>query len=215
MVYNDEFSSRLSVASIMRLRADALMALGADTKKPESTAQPCPGGQEPVVVYIGDSGSSSSHHSSQSTAGASGTSHEPCEGLPLATQKKPDRRKRRRFPDMFKGGLFLCAHTCFCVLKMSRHHKATSISSEIDRAVRSLTKQQNQDICINSELCWPRDSKDCCLEMGIDRPILHPPVVNIILPSNNNGVDESRGDFSLSIFFLPLVDFKCSDIQRI
>lgn len=209
MVYNDEFSSRLSVASIMRLRADALMALGADTKKPESTAQQCSGGQEPVVVYIGDSGSSSSHHSSQSTAGASRTSHESCEGLPLSTQKQPDRRKRRRFPDMFKGGLFLCAHTCFCVLKMSRHHKATSISSEIDRAVRSLTKQQNQDIYINSEFCWPRDCKDCCLEMGIDRPILHPPVVNSILPCNNN-----RGDFSLSNLF-PLVDIKCSHIQRV
>lgn len=97
---------------------------------------------------------------------------------------------------------------------MSRHHKATSISSEIDRAVRSLTKQQNQDIYINSELCWPRDCKDCCLEMGIDRPILHPPVVNTISPSNKNGVDESRGDFSLTNL-LPLVDFTCSDLQRV
>lgn len=31
-----------------------------------------------------------------------------------------------------KGGAFLCAHTCCCMLQMSHHHKVTSMASELD-----------------------------------------------------------------------------------
>lgn len=110
MVYNDEFSSRLSVASIMRLRADALMALGADTKKPESTAQPCPGGQEPVVVYIGDSGSSSSHHSSQSTAELLELPMSLAKGYPWLLRNSQIEEKGVGFQTCLKAG-FSYVHT--------------------------------------------------------------------------------------------------------
>lgn len=169
VVYNDEFSARLSVASIMRLRADALKALAKGTNRDLATVRKVTGhlsgGSEHSHNNFENPGSSPSRSSKNLSNCYSSANQSSGEGLsesrsgrPLARQKRPERRKRRRVPYMLKGGAFLCAHTCFCMFKMSRHHKAGATSTEIEHTALALSVKSNGD---GSAESWPRCQGMC------------------------------------------------------
>lgn len=154
MVYHDEFSSRLSVASIMRLRVNAEEALSNDIKsergkrKPvhlqgrrlpaSSTEKPCTSGDHLSGLCSSDS------YSTTGVALRTDLSSSPTE------KKYSAVRRTQRLPYVLKGGVFLCAHTCFCVLKMSQHHKTTFIP-EGERCVHTSSNQQNSHITSESQ----------------------------------------------------------------
>ncbi|KAG0595205.1 hypothetical protein M758_UG149000 [Ceratodon purpureus] len=119
VVYHDEFSSRLSVASLMRLRVEAEMALS-------------------------DNITSDNHNTVSIALQAESTSS-------LGRKEYSKLRKVQRLPYVLKGGLFLCAHTCFCVFKMPQHHNATALTSEVERRVHSLSNQQNNHTTSKSQ----------------------------------------------------------------
>lgn len=123
----------------MRLRARALQALSEDTELERGN------------VYTGLEGESSSisstdKSSSRFSSMCSSDSHRTLvtgfrtrSPLTLKMKKWSELRKTQRLPYMWKGGVFLCAHTWFCLCKMSQHHKATVISSEVERYIKSMT----------------------------------------------------------------------------
>jgi hypothetical protein len=144
VVCHDEFASRLSVASIMRLRARALQALSDDTKRERA--------QRAYTDLEGELSLTSSTDNSSTASGRflgmfSFDSHSTVDRTlsPLTSRMKKwsELRKIQRLPYMFKGGVFLCAHTCFCMFRMSQHHKATVISSEVKRYVKLMTRLRN------------------------------------------------------------------------
>jgi hypothetical protein len=141
VVYNDEFSSRLSVASMVRLRTNALNALASDSSSRNSSSR-----QHSKVMrnQVEDSSNSSSSSRSgiqeeedamrRSSHGSTvSDSQDSTESGRLQFSHGENRINRKtRFMNRLKGGAFLCAHTCCCMLQMSHHHKVTSMASELD-----------------------------------------------------------------------------------
>jgi hypothetical protein len=182
VVYHDEFSSRLSVASLMRLRADAERALSNSINPPvglqgqrlpvSSIDKPCSSCNPLSGPY------SSDNHSTVDIALRTQSSSSP------GRKEYSDLKKIERLQYILKGGAFLCAHTCFCVFKMSQHHKATALTSEVDDRIRRITSK-SQWQCLGSGH-YERESMTR----------LVPPALHALTGSNE--VTESKGLDSLS-----------------
>ncbi|KAL2613069.1 hypothetical protein R1flu_024761 [Riccia fluitans] len=91
IIYNDEFSSRLSVAAIMRLRAAALQALATDASTDSA-----------LVMKLTKRLFTSSRDSL------------------MGKKSESAQRRRRRVAASLQGGAFLCAHACQCVMHLPR-----------------------------------------------------------------------------------------------
>ena len=184
MVYHDEFSSRLSVASIMRLRANAEIALSEDTKSERVKRRQDLQGQS----LPGSSSDALESHSTIDIARSSGSPSSP------ERKKYSELRKTQRLPYMIKGGVFLCAHTCFCVFKMSQHHKSTAISSEVERCVHTLSSQQSGRIT-SSKSQWQYMGNGNS-EREFTTRLVAPA---LLVLTGSNGVTESKGSDSHSL----------------
>jgi len=128
----------------MRLRARALQALSDDTKRERAQrAYTHLEGERSITSCTDNSSSASGRFSSMFSFDSHSTSDRTLSPLTSGMKKWSELRKIQRLPYMFKGGVFLCAHTCFCMFRMSQHHKATVISSEVERYVKLMTGLRN------------------------------------------------------------------------
>lgn len=108
IIYNDEFSSRLSVTSILRLRAAALAALAADSSTDSAMTSKLARRLLHANKYLW--GTNCKEDSVQTSQSGS-----------MVPRDKNRRHKRRRFKYKIKGGIFLCIHATSCMAKMSNH----------------------------------------------------------------------------------------------
>jgi len=145
VVCHDEFASRLSVASIMRLKAKAPQALSEDTKSERSKRIYMDLKGERSSTSSGEKSSMSNRFSRMFLSNSHSTVDRTRSPLTSRIKKWSELKKIQRLPYMFKGGVFPCAHTCFCMFKMSQHHQATDISSEVERYVKSMTRLRDED----------------------------------------------------------------------
>ncbi|XP_024517197.1 uncharacterized protein LOC9630232 isoform X2 [Selaginella moellendorffii] len=112
VVYNDEFASRMSVASLMRLRAASLRALAADSDTSESA----------VIARVARRLFGSWRRGKASNAGATGKTSN---GGATNEDSNPSpggatQYKRGKCGHKLKGGAFLCYHACHCVMGMPK-----------------------------------------------------------------------------------------------
>ncbi|EFJ11321.1 hypothetical protein SELMODRAFT_126601, partial [Selaginella moellendorffii] len=112
VVYNDEFASRMSVASLMRLRAASLRALAADSDTSESA----------VIARVARRlfgswrrGKASNGVATGKTSNGGATNEDSNPSPGGATQYK-----RGKCGHKLKGGAFLCYHACHCVMGMPK-----------------------------------------------------------------------------------------------
>ncbi|OAE30425.1 hypothetical protein AXG93_3483s1170 [Marchantia polymorpha subsp. ruderalis] len=118
IIYNDEFSSRLSVAAIMRLRAAALQALATDANTDSALVTK-------LTKRLFTSSSSKDTQSGKS---------------------EHSQRRRRRVAHALKGGAFLCAHACRCVVQMPRHSSASpSVGMQLASIVQPFDNHHHFD----------------------------------------------------------------------
>ncbi|XP_043724432.1 uncharacterized protein LOC122671340 isoform X2 [Telopea speciosissima] len=109
ILYNDEFSSRLSVCSILRLRAAAITALSQDSAA--DSAMICNLARR--VLYPNNYCGSEAEPNVLSPSFRPGT---------LTIEENNHMYRRRHLKYTIKGGVFLCIHTIFCMLKMPDYH---------------------------------------------------------------------------------------------
>lgn len=118
VVYNDEFSARLSVNSIIRLRAAAMTALSenssADSAMIHKVVRRILHSNRPQGNGDNDNVSSSSHQPAR-------TVHE--------NSNQRSRRKRIKFN--VKGGVFLCSHALTCLLYMPSHSPCKTMRNDV------------------------------------------------------------------------------------
>lgn len=132
VVNHDEFSSRLSVTSLKRLRTNALRALSDPPSKSEVNKH------------------GKAKNSSLSSANIPSSSC--CPFFEIFSSESHDGNeysklsKTQRLLYMIKGIVFLCVYTRICLFKMSEHHKAIPTSNEIERYKKCLSKQRNSRI---------------------------------------------------------------------
>ncbi|KAF8402224.1 hypothetical protein HHK36_013176 [Tetracentron sinense] len=117
IIYNDEFSARLSVSSILRLRAAAIMALSQDHAA--DSAMICRLARRFLHVskYLGTGVKKNAPASSLH----SGT---------VSTEDRNNHICRAKYKYDIKGGSFLCAHVISCLLKMPNHHRCRLVKDE-------------------------------------------------------------------------------------
>ncbi|XP_042491712.1 uncharacterized protein LOC122071424 isoform X8 [Macadamia integrifolia] len=108
ILYNDEFSSRLSVCSILRLRAAAITALSQDSEA--DSAMVCKLARQ--VLYL------SNYHGSETEPKVLSPSFHPA-----TLTEENNSMYRRHLKYTIKGGVFLCTEAIFCMLKMPDYHK--------------------------------------------------------------------------------------------
>eukprot|EP01018_Ginkgo_biloba_P033959 Gb_37749 [translate_table: standard] len=106
IIYNDEFSARLSVTSILRLREAALSALAADSSTDSAMISKFARRLLHANKYL--RGKNSEVVSVQTSRSGF-----------MNPREKNHRRRRRHFEYKIKGGIFLCAHASSCMAKMS------------------------------------------------------------------------------------------------
>ncbi|KAH7441342.1 hypothetical protein KP509_03G034200 [Ceratopteris richardii] len=108
IVYNDEFSSRLSIASIKRLRVAAIKALalesGSDFGAIKRLTQQLLGAPSAARLFDRNNGFSKE----------------------ITVAKPLIRHKWKRFRFQLKGGIYLCSHACRCMIYMSRYSASGS-----------------------------------------------------------------------------------------
>ncbi|KAJ7527077.1 hypothetical protein O6H91_16G035500 [Diphasiastrum complanatum] len=112
VVYNDEFSSRLSVASITRLRASALQALATDAGRCST-----------MVTQIARQFTCSQKN--KKTVGDD-LDIEEVPNVRLPSQKITS-TKHRRLEYMLKGGLCLCYYTCHSAMHTSKYSSSSPL----------------------------------------------------------------------------------------
>lgn len=108
IIYNDEFSSRLSVTSILRLRAAALAALAADSSTDSAMISKLARRLLHANKYLW--GTNCKEDSVQTSQSGS-----------MVPRDRNQRHKQRCIKYKIKGGIFLCIHATTCMAKMSNH----------------------------------------------------------------------------------------------
>lgn len=108
IIYNDEFSARLSATSILRLRAAALGALAADSSTDSAVISKLARRLLHANKYLW--GTNCEEDSVQTSQSGS-----------MVPRDNNQRHKQRRFKYKIKGGIFLCIHATACMVKMSNH----------------------------------------------------------------------------------------------
>lgn len=116
IIYNDEFSSRLSVTSMLRLRAAALAALAADSSTDSAMISKLARRLLHANKYLW--GTNCKEDSLQTSQSASMQTSQSGSMVPRDENR---RHKQRHFKYKIKGGIFLCIHATSCIAKMSNH----------------------------------------------------------------------------------------------
>ena len=111
IVYNDEFSSRLSVSSIKRLRIAAVKALAMKTSDV--------GMMTKLARQLLDT---SQENGSSTISGSENVEFT----KEVVVSKRSNKCRTRRFKFKLKGGIYLCSHACRCVIYMSNYSSTKS-----------------------------------------------------------------------------------------
>uniref|UniRef100_A0A0D6QZ81 Uncharacterized protein n=1 Tax=Araucaria cunninghamii TaxID=56994 RepID=A0A0D6QZ81_ARACU len=107
IIYNDEFSARLSVSSVLRLRAAALAALAADSSADSAMISKLARRLLRANKNLqGETGEEVSVQTSQSGS--------------TASRDKNRKRRQKHIKYTIKGGIFLCNHATSCITNMSK-----------------------------------------------------------------------------------------------
>ncbi|CAA6663976.1 unnamed protein product [Spirodela intermedia] len=118
VVYNDEFSARLSVNSIIRLRAAAMTALS-ENSSPDSAMI------HKVVRRILQSNRAQGNGDNENV---SSSSHQPAKTV---HENSNQRSRRKRIKFTVKGGVFLCSHALTCLLYMPSHSPCKTLRNDV------------------------------------------------------------------------------------
>ncbi|XP_077211969.1 lipase class 3 family protein isoform X2 [Tasmannia lanceolata] len=119
IVYNDEFSSRLSVTSILRLRAAAVTALSQDSSA--NSAMICKLARRILHVNKYDE-----------NGGDERISNNPIQPSTVTANDGLRMYRRKPYKHAIKGGVFLCCHVVSCMLNMPsvRNHPCSLMEDE-------------------------------------------------------------------------------------
>ncbi|KAL5991057.1 hypothetical protein ACLOJK_011963 [Asimina triloba] len=113
IVYNDEFSSRLSVSSILRLRAAAIAALSQYSSA--NSAMVCNFARR--ILNLNKLQENEEN----------GTASTPPIDRAGATNDDNNRMYRRSYKYVIEGGICLCAYAIICMLNMPSHHPCSVV----------------------------------------------------------------------------------------
>nr|XP_009402702.2 PREDICTED: uncharacterized protein LOC103986413 isoform X1 [Musa acuminata subsp. malaccensis] len=117
IIYNDEFSARLSVNSILRLRAAAIGAISNDSISDSAMVAKI----VRKVLHAKKSHQKTKHHDASAPSLEQGTE----------TIKDGNHVcKRNHLKYTIKGGVFLCGHAVSCMVSMPNHNPGSHIINE-------------------------------------------------------------------------------------
>lgn len=175
IVYNDEFSSRLSVSSIRRLRVAAVKALALKSSTDPGTitslARRLLGSQPPT-----DAPFNNGLEFTKEVAFASG----------------PSKHKGKRFAFRLRGGMYLCSHACRCMFCMSNYSSSRPPNFQLSnlsqcrsqRARSSEVLDYGQD---KQGIQLPSTDELCCMKSFVDHG-------NLVSVSSLSAADDPVSD---------------------
>ncbi|XP_057851493.2 uncharacterized protein LOC131061694 isoform X1 [Cryptomeria japonica] len=141
IIYNDEFSSRLSITSILRLRAAALAALAADSSTDSAIISKLTRRLLRANKYLqGKNNEEVSVQISQSSS----------------VIQKNKNQKRRRIKHTIKGGVFLCNHATSCITNMTKLSSTRPVRNPVKCKLHASVKgdllndEKHRDVIIDA-----------------------------------------------------------------
>ncbi|KAK1319527.1 Disease resistance protein [Acorus calamus] len=118
IIYNDEFSARLSISSILRLRAAAIKALSDESSTDSALISKL---ARRILQVNRHQVSSGADHTNPSLPFQPGVG---------SLEDGGHMYRRQHFNYTVKGGAFLCAHAVSCMLNMPAHHSCSHLVDE-------------------------------------------------------------------------------------
>ncbi|XP_058093980.1 uncharacterized protein LOC131240008 isoform X4 [Magnolia sinica] len=147
IVYNDEFSSRLSVSSILRLRAAAIAALSQDSST--NSAMVCNFARR-ILNLNKYEGSEENGRTPNPSFHVGGATADDCNHM----------YRRRHYKYAVKGGVFLCAHAVSCIMNMPNHRTSSLVTDK--------ECELSSDIALETK--GVSDKNNSAFNAGVDEP---------------------------------------------
>ncbi|MQM09734.1 hypothetical protein Taro_042615 [Colocasia esculenta] len=117
IVYNDEFSARLSVNSIIRLRAAAMTALSDNSSADSAMIYKI----VRRILHVNKPQESNEDTSAPALS---------CQSANIVVENGNQRCRRKQVKYTVKGGIFLCSHAVSCMLNMTSHYPCKTLKDD-------------------------------------------------------------------------------------